>query len=206
MGSRGNVAGGAVGWRSLVIGVLAAGLAGEGAMAQTWQGGVLAGTSRLAEVVPGQPADLATLADGLYQWCSQPAPAKLDGAGVCLVFRKSGSLIEGYYGYPHSDRFICLRGTAKHDRIQGQALVLSWPGEEWPTIPKGSFQWDEEGHLTLAEGRVLRQSGNGGERLTWIQFGKASLTLSGFYAYRQPRMRPASELCDFSQLVAKPAQ
>ncbi|MCM1984483.1 hypothetical protein [Lyngbya confervoides] len=62
----------------------------------------------------GPPAfQLAEFPNGLYQFCSQPDPQDWrDGEGVCLMLRKQDRLLQGYYGYPHSDEFICL-GTSK---------------------------------------------------------------------------------------------
>jgi hypothetical protein len=72
---------------------------------------------------------IATLADGNYQFCSQPAPHDWqDGAGVCFVFQKFDRQVEGYYGYPHLDNFICVRGRVEDNRITGEALEISWAG------------------------------------------------------------------------------
>jgi hypothetical protein len=87
-------------------------------------------------VVQSQPASTAigNLENGNYQFCSQPKPNDWrDGAGVCLNFGKVGDRIDGYYGYPHSDVFICIRGSSLDNTITGKALGVFWftdqPGE-----------------------------------------------------------------------------
>jgi hypothetical protein len=166
----------------------------------------------MSETRPQQPqaragaTTIAALANGTYQQCSQPEPKKLDGAGVCLVFKKTGPHIAGYYGYPHSDRFVCLEGTAQNNRVLGKAHILSWPGEEWLSLPETSFRWDEEGHLTLEGGKIQPLTGQGTEQMTLITFNKAVLDVNGFYQYSRPKMNDPVNLCKIPQTLARPAQ
>lgn len=39
---------------------------------------------------------------------------------------KIGDRIDGYYGYPHSEHFICIRGKVDSNLITGEALEISW--------------------------------------------------------------------------------
>lgn len=149
---------------------------------------------------------IAVLANGNYQQCSKPEPKDLDGAGVCLVFKKTGQQIAGYYGYPHSDRFVCLEGTLQNNRIVGKAYIFSWPGEEWPNVPEAPFRWDEEGHLTLQAGKAQPLAGQRQEQITLITFDKAVLDVNGFYHYSQPKMVNPANLCRKPQTVVSPAQ
>ncbi|HEY9659851.1 MAG TPA: hypothetical protein V6C65_15450, partial [Allocoleopsis sp.] len=139
---------------------------------------------------------IATLADGSYQVCSVPDPQDWqNGAGVCLVFNKQGDRVEGYYGYPHSDRFICLRGNVEANQITGEALTLSWAGNVWEGIPDTPFTWDDEGHLTLSQGNIVRSSGGADDRTDWILFRNAQLEVNHFYPYSPPRMVAPTQLC-----------
>jgi hypothetical protein len=148
-----------------------------------------------------QPAQLtvSALANGNYQFCSQPDPRDWrDGVGVCFNFTKKDRTIDGYYGYPHSDNFVCVRGQVTGNSIVGKALALSWPGQTWLTIPSAEFVWDPEGHLKLNQGAIRRQSGKDDHQESWIVFRIANLNLSNFYRYDAPRMKPASELCNWN--------
>jgi hypothetical protein len=148
-------------------------------------------------------AALAALANGDYQVCSQPPPQDgRDGAGVCLRFTKVAAQITGYYGYPQSDNFICFRGQVRGDRLTGEALALSWPGAPWSHVSPLPLHWDQERHLTLAQGTIIQHPNRLDERLTWIHFQTATLELSNFYQYPTPRMRAATDLCDWP--VVKP--
>jgi hypothetical protein len=141
---------------------------------------------------------LLDLADGAYQFCSQPQPNDWrDGAGVCLNFQKQGSQIDGYYGYPHSDSFICIRGEANGNSIRGRALALSWMGEQWDVSPEAEFKWDAEGHLSLSQAHWV----DGVETIDdsrWLLFDQALLEIDGFYQYDRPQMQPSSNLCNWS--------
>jgi hypothetical protein len=139
---------------------------------------------------------IATLADGNYQFCSQPQPSdRLSGAGVCFNFAKIGDRVDGYYGYPHSDDAICLRGKIDRHMVRGEALAISWPGREWTVIPKTEFNWDAESHLALRDGKIIRTSRERGGRIDWISFRHARLDTEGFYQYSKPHMTPPDQLC-----------
>ena len=142
---------------------------------------------------------IATLGNGNYQFCSKPQPQNLDGAGVCFNFTKIGDRIDGYYAYPHTDDFICLRGEVNGNKFKGEALALSWAGREWINIPKTEFKWDEEGYLSLDHHKIIRSSrGEGrGDRTDWILFRHAMLDTQGFYRYPQPLMTAPSQLCQW---------
>ena len=142
------------------------------------------------------PVNIATLTNGRYQFCSQPDPEDgRDGAGVCFNFTKTDDRVDGYYGYPHSDYFICVRGAVDGSLITGEALALSWAGDQWSSIPESESTWDQEEHLTLSQGNLIRTAGSDDHRTDWILFRQALLNVSEFYLYASPRMRPASELC-----------
>lgn len=142
---------------------------------------------------------VATLADGNYQFCSQPDPHDWqDGTGVCFVFHKSDRYVSGYYGYPHSDNFICFKGQVEDNSIVGEALEISWAGRERTNIPQSAFTWDSEGYLTLSQGNIVRTSDDVEGRIDWILFREAALNLSGFYQYSSPRMTAPTQLCDWN--------
>jgi hypothetical protein len=143
----------------------------------------------------GDPA-IVKLANGNYQFCSQPQPNDWrDGAGVCLNFAKAGDRIDGYYGYPHSDVFICIRGNSLEDTVTGKALGISWSGRQPSEIPQNQLEWDAEHRLRLGPGKLIRTIH---DREDWILFQSASLNVKGLYQYPTPKMTPASKLCDWS--------
>jgi hypothetical protein len=141
---------------------------------------------------------VSSLADGNYQFCSQPDPRDWrDGVGVCFNFAKEGQTIDGYYGYPHSDNFVCIRGRVTGNSIVGKALALSWPSRNRLAIPPTEFVWDGEGHLKLGQGEIRQQSGKDELQESWIAFKRAELDISNFYRYSAPRMKPITELCNW---------
>jgi hypothetical protein len=148
----------------------------------------------------GKPA-VATFPDGHYQLCSKPDPMDWrDGAGVCFNFKKTGQTIEGYYGYPHSDEFVCIRGTATTNLIRGEGLALSWPGAVWYKVSDSELTWDAEGHLKIVQGKVVHSAGEGEDRIDWLRFHQVVLDVSGLYRYRSPKMTSPSVLCDWKNL------
>jgi hypothetical protein len=141
---------------------------------------------------------IASLSNGSYQFCSQPKPQDWrNGAGVCFNFAKTGDRVDGYYGYPHSDDLICVRGIVKGSLVTGEALAISWGGRQWISIPNPEFKWDEEGHLSLKDGRVIRTAKDRGGRTEWILFSQAKLNAEGFYQYPQTFMTSPSKLCEW---------
>jgi hypothetical protein len=144
---------------------------------------------------------IAALPDGSYQLCSKPDPSDWrDGAGVCFIFKKTDQGIEGYYGYPNSDSFMCIRGAVKTNRIQGEGLAISWPGLVWDKIPDTESTWDAEGHLKITQGKIIRSVGKGEDRVDWLYFHQVVLDVNHFYHYRSPRMNPPSSLCDWKTI------
>ncbi|MGB3614752.1 MAG: hypothetical protein WBA10_13245 [Elainellaceae cyanobacterium] len=140
---------------------------------------------------------LANLPDGAYQLCTDPDPQDWrDGAGICLNMVKQGTSIEGYYGYPHSSDFVCLRGQVFENLISGEGLVISWTGHTWSDIPQDEFVWDEEGRLSLGQGSIARRE----NEVSWIVFRRMSLDTQGLYRYPEPRMTPPTQLCDWSTI------
>ncbi|KYC43559.1 hypothetical protein WA1_10900 [Scytonema hofmannii PCC 7110] len=139
---------------------------------------------------------IATLANGKYQFCSQPDPKDWqDGAGVCFNFSKAGDRVSGYYGYPHSDRFVCIRGKVNDSFIKGEALEILWAVNPESNISKSKIEWDSEHRLTLGKGNIIRTEEGIDGTLSWVFFPKASLNVSRFYRYSAPRMTPPSQLC-----------
>jgi hypothetical protein len=158
-----------------------------------------------ASPVQSQPAPTAisTLANGDYQFCSEPKPNDWrDGAGVCLNFAKAGNRIDGYYGYPHSDVFICIRGISLNNTITGRALGASWSSNEPGEFPQNRLEWDVEKRLRLGRGKIIRSIGDRENRTDWILFQDALLNVKGLYRYTTPKMTPASKLCDWSIVKA----
>lgn len=146
-----------------------------------------------------QPSILSELSNGNYQVCTQPPPKDWrQGEGVCLVFRKQNQQIEGYYGYPHSDGFVCLRGQLNDDRrIAGQAYLVAWEGNQSRTPPDTAFFWDEEHQLQLAQGKVIRNQRDRASESQWILFEKATLNFQSFYLYPKPQMTLPQQLCNW---------
>jgi hypothetical protein len=137
---------------------------------------------------------LAHLADGAYQFCTEPAPTDWrDGAGACLNVVKEGTILDGYYGYPHSESFVCLQGEVSENELHGQGFSISWPDHPWSNIPQTAFIWDEEGRLSLAEASVTRHEGN----VSWITFRQADLNMQALYLYPSARMNPPAQVCSF---------
>lgn len=146
---------------------------------------------------------VADLADNNYQFCSQSDPQDWrDGAGVCFVFAKIGNRLDGYYGYPHSDDFICLRGKVDGNRIAGEALAISWAGHQQNLIPESAFHWDSEKRLTISQGNIVHTTKDGEDTIEWILYRNALLDIDGFYQYNRPRMTTASQLCKWNSTAA----
>lgn len=153
------------------------------------------------QAVHPETGTIAALADGSYQVCSAPDPMDWQtGAGVCFVFDKVDDRVQGYYGYPHSDQFICLRGRVENSLITGEAFTLSWAGNVWESIPDAPFAWDDEGHLTLSEGRISPSSEETHEHTSLILFDNALLDVNSFYQYNSPRMVAPAQLCNWNDL------
>ncbi|MBD6619956.1 hypothetical protein FNW02_30180 [Komarekiella sp. 'clone 1'] len=145
-----------------------------------------------------RPVNIASLANSNYQFCSQPDPKDWrDGAGVCFNFNKTGNRVEGYYGYPHSDHFICIRGAVNGNCIIGEALAISWAGNQWENRPESLLKWDSEGRLTLSQGYLITTLDDNRDDIKWILYRNASLNVEGFYQYNRPRMTSPSQLCDW---------
>lgn len=143
---------------------------------------------------PSAETLFADLADGAYQLCTEPAPTDWrDGAGACLNIVKQDTMIDGYYGYPHSESFVCLQGEVLENEFQGQGFVISWPGNPWTEIPHRAFNWDEEGRLSLAQASVTRHEGD----VSWITFQQADLDMRSLYLYPSPRMNPPAQVCEW---------
>lgn len=144
-----------------------------------------------------QKVNIASLANGNYQFCSQPDPQDWrDGAGVCANFQKMGNHFNGYYGYPHSDNFICIKGDIKNNLIAGKALSILWNDEQKNNIPTSAFKWDLEERLTLSQGNLINAA-NHQDGVQWIFYDQALLNLEGFSQYNRPRMTPVSQLCEW---------
>lgn len=139
---------------------------------------------------------IATWSNGDYQLCSKPAPDDWqDGAGVCFRFQKLGQQVKGYYGYPHTDNFVCLKGSTQGNQVAGEAFAVSWEGAEWQDLPSGQFQWDAEGHLILSQAEMVPGDKTSKEWTSKVLFHSAQLDLQGFYRYQSLRMKHPTELC-----------
>jgi hypothetical protein len=141
---------------------------------------------------------ISTLVNGNYQFCSEPPPSDWrSGAGVCFNFTKIGDRVSGYYGYPHTDDFICVRGKIKDNLVTGEALMVSWLGREWTSIPKTAIKWDKEGRLTIKDSKIIRTTIDKSGRTDWILFGSAKLDPKGFYQSNKSLLTSPSQLCDW---------
>ncbi len=142
---------------------------------------------------------LAKLPDGAYQLCTEPAPQDWrDGSGACLNITKQGTTVDGYYGYPHSSAFVCLRGSVTDDWLYGQGLLISWPGYSWSATPQEEFIWDyPEARLSLNQAELVRSEGPEDEQINWIIFQTAKLKMQAMHLYDSPRMTSPVQLCDW---------
>ena len=137
---------------------------------------------------------LVDLPNGTYQFCTEPAPQDWrDGAGACLIITKIDTTASGYYGYPHSESFICLDGEISQTDISGTGMAISWAGDAWTGVPGSAFYWDEEARLFLAKSDWVRQQESAG----WIVFQQAKLDTQGLYQYENPKMTPSEQLCNW---------
>ncbi|MCF4965807.1 hypothetical protein [Nostoc sp. CMAA1605] len=143
--------------------------------------------------------NIANLANGNYQFCSQPDPQDWRvGAGVCANFQKTANRFEGYYGYPHSDNFICIRGNVKGNLITGEAFAILWSGNQQNHLPQSRFIWDAEGRLTLSQSYLMGTANHHEDAMQRIFYRQALLNLEGFYQYNRPRMTPPLQLCKWN--------
>jgi hypothetical protein len=144
---------------------------------------------------------LNRLKDGNYQFCSQPDPGGWQvGAGVCFVFSKRGEVVDGYYGYPHSNTFVCIRGKASDRQLLGEGFMPFWQdgAPEAQTAPESLK--DQEGRLHLSQGKRVSSQSPGMAGTQILFFAKASLNVNQFYRYSAPRMTPVARLCDWHKL------
>ena len=142
------------------------------------------------------PVNIATLTNGRYQFCSQPDPEDgRDGAGVCFNFTKTDDRVDGYYGYPHSDRFICMKGAVNNNQVVGEAFSLLWGGETVSEVAQVPFKWDREGHLTLSQPEAIKIADRRDRAFSAIHYQTATLDLDNFYHYGKPKMKSPLDLC-----------
>lgn len=154
----------------------------------------------LSTATPSQPSTLEKFSNGDYQFCSQIDPKDgRDGAGVCFNFAKQGDRVDGYYGYPHSGMFVCVRGRLEQEQFVGHGLLLSWPGHPGPPIVPSQYKWQLDSHLTLRNGYLVRSIKEEYGRVEWIQFDEAVLNIDGFHQYSTVKMRPPSQLCKWDE-------
>jgi hypothetical protein len=186
--------------RILAIGCIAIliGTASTSILADNRDSIIAIGRSSLSIEQNANTQSIATLANGSYQFCTEPPPSDWrSGAGVCFNFIKIGDRVSGYYGYPYTDDFICVRGQVKSNLVTGEALMMSWLGREWTSIPKTAFKWDEEGHLMIKDGKIIRTKIEKSGRTDWILFGSARLDTKGFYRSTKSLLTSPSQLCDW---------
>jgi len=143
---------------------------------------------------------LSELPDGSYQLCTEPDPGDwTDGAGTCLNIVKQGQYASGYYGYPHSSRFICLRGEILETSLIGEALFAAWSAHHWSNPPQEEFSWDAENRLMLANGMLIAAvETDRADPIEWVTFQQARLDTQDLYLYPSPRTTEPSQLCDWS--------
>jgi hypothetical protein len=155
------------------------------------------GVSMSARSQASKPDDIAALANGDYQFCSQPMPKDWrNGDGVCFNFAKQGDRLDGYYGFPHSGAVVCVRGRPQQTQVIGKALVVSWPGHSWSDSPP-PYRWKLDEYLTLNNGYVIRSIKTETGPVAWIQFDDVVLNIDGFYQYPEIKMSPPSQLCQW---------
>lgn len=153
---------------------------------------------REAGMIPTAETVLKHLANGAYQFCTEPDPQDWrDGAGACLNFVKQGTDIDGYYGYPHSDGFVCLQGRVSDNWFEGKGLVIVWAGSIVAEMPRDEVNWGKQDRLYLGKGNLVHREGMGKDQIAWIVFRKTRLNMKGLYPYASPRMTPATQLCDW---------
>lgn len=158
-------------------------------------------------VTPVSALSLSQLADGAYQFCTEPDPQDWqDGAGACLNVVKQGANLNGYYGYPHSDVFVCLQGELAGNLLNGRGLMTAWVEDLEATETNTSSSdaelaeepWDIEGRLFLGQPEILQtEDAAGDDQIDWILYQQASLNVDGLYAYPSPRMTPVDQLCSW---------
>ncbi len=148
-------------------------------------------------------SSLAPLEDGRYQLCSQPEPDDWrDGAGVCLRLQKLGRFVQGYYGYPHSDNFICLQGYLQDTTLRGQAAAPVGWGWSYLDNPNVEFFWDQEQYLQL-RGKDSQQRLDQTTGYHWVLLPQATLDIKALHIYSTVQMRSPDDLCPWS-LMATP--
>lgn len=149
-------------------------------------------------ISPSAEILLTKLADGAYQFCTEPVPDNwLDGAGACLNIVKQGTAIDGYYGYPHSNRYVCLRGQVSEDWFSGEGLLIAWSGEYEAGIPEAELNWGQKTRLYLGQESEIYLEGIGEDQVSWILFEQTRLNMQGFYLYPSPKMTPPTQLCEW---------
>jgi hypothetical protein len=147
------------------------------------------------------PGAFSALQDGTYQLCSEPDPNDWrDGDGVCLAMRKQGSQVHGYYGYPHSDCFICLQGSIQSNTITGVAASPVVMESTYIGTPESEFYWDEEENLWLSgrDSQLLTDPKTGYD---WMLLPHASLDAQDLILYDSQRMRSPDELCPWDLMI-----
>lgn len=136
--------------------------------------------------------------NGRYQLCTELEPQDWrDGAGVCAVFSKMDRRWDGYFGYPHSDRFICLRGMVVEDLFRGQALTLTWVDSQNPSLASLEKDWQMEERIHVQQAKILRTEPAEDGWVVWVKFEKVTLDLKGMHRYAKAKMRSPSELCNW---------
>lgn len=136
---------------------------------------------------------LASLDDGNYQFCSKPEPQDgRDGDGVCFIVAKLGDRLDGYYGYPHSEMYVCIRGRAEGNQVSGYGLVLFWS-----TITTSEFTWQLDPRLMLQNGSVIRSQIGYHEELYWVQYDDLKLNIDGFHQYPIAKMHASPKMCEW---------
>ncbi|KAI9134410.1 hypothetical protein [Acaryochloris sp. CCMEE 5410] len=139
------------------------------------------------------PSNLESLANGNYQFCSKPEPDDgRDGDGVCFVFAKLGDRVDGYYGYPHSEVYVCVRGRVEGNQVSGYGLFLAWS-----SVLTSEYTWRLDQYLTLQNGYVVQSRKGEHEELSWVQYDDLKLNIGDFYQYPTVKMHFSPQMCEW---------
>jgi hypothetical protein len=142
-----------------------------------------------------------SLPNGNYLFCSNPPTTnqvsneRMENAGHCFIFRKSGNSIVGRYydAETYGEVNLCLSGTLSNSTLTGEGVELigSLGRQSTPPSEEGLqlVNWDNQSYLRVARARVIRRYEPSdrdvlrpGSRT--VHYRRALLNLSGFHRYK----------------------